>query len=188
VDALGLTHQCGSHSRSTSVHNCTSTFKVSGRPGTCLYRKPCKYVLNSIDDPADQGQCARRPSPPERPDAWDADPEREDNGPHSRGLRGVEWSGRRDSNPRSPGPEPGAIPGFATSRRLEFSARCVFLGYRLARCAGPPTAAQDDRFEFPTMGPQISLLANDTAVIAIVTTRHQIAGTGIRGAEGRTRM
>src|ERR1700737_34413 len=29
---------------------------------------------------------------------------------------GGEWSGRRDLNPRSPGPEPGAIPGFATSR------------------------------------------------------------------------
>jgi hypothetical protein len=27
-----------------------------------------------------------------------------------------EWSGRRDLNPRSPGPEPGAIPCFATSR------------------------------------------------------------------------
>src|SRR6267378_6005788 len=27
-----------------------------------------------------------------------------------------EWSGRRDSNPRSPGPDPGPIPGFATSR------------------------------------------------------------------------
>jgi hypothetical protein len=36
-----------------------------------------------------------------------------------------EWSGRRDSNPRSLGPEPSAIPGFATSRRLEFSARCT---------------------------------------------------------------
>src|SRR5258708_31632605 len=34
-----------------------------------------------------------------------------------------EWSGRRDSNPRSLGPEPSAIPGFATSRRLEFLAR-----------------------------------------------------------------
>src|SRR6266851_131153 len=36
-----------------------------------------------------------------------------------------EWSGRRDSNPRSLGPEPSAIPGFATSRRLELSARCT---------------------------------------------------------------
>ena len=27
------------------------------------------------------------------------------------------WSGRRNLNPRSPGPEPGAIPGFAASRR-----------------------------------------------------------------------
>src|SRR5712692_9334867 len=30
------------------------------------------------------------------------------------------WSGRRDSNPRSLGPEPSAIPGFATSRCLVF--------------------------------------------------------------------
>src|SRR5881397_271014 len=29
---------------------------------------------------------------------------------------GCEWSGRLDLNPRSPGPEPGAIPCFATSR------------------------------------------------------------------------
>src|ERR1700692_3187307 len=36
-----------------------------------------------------------------------------------------EWSGRRDSNPRSLGPEPSAIPGFATSPRLELSARCT---------------------------------------------------------------
>lgn len=29
------------------------------------------------------------------------------------------WSGRRDSNPRPPGPKPGALPGCATTREME---------------------------------------------------------------------
>ena len=37
------------------------------------------------------------------------------------------WSGRQDSNLRPPGPEPGAIPGFATPRL-----RCASSSYALA--------------------------------------------------------
>ena len=46
-----------------------------------------------------------------------------------------EWSGRRDSNPRSPGPEPGAIPGFATSRNdtSTFRALCSILAITRSR-------------------------------------------------------
>jgi hypothetical protein len=48
--------------------------------------REAKVPNDLIDAPADQGPCARRPRPPERPDAWDADPEREDNGPYSWAL------------------------------------------------------------------------------------------------------
>src|ERR1700681_642197 len=58
--------------------------------------------------------CARRPAR-RRPDEWDGAGGRRP-GPYLLVLPAVEWSGRRDSNPRSLGPEPSAIPGFATSR------------------------------------------------------------------------
>src|SRR5258708_37247448 len=51
-----------------------------------------------------------------------------------------EWSGRRDSNPRSLGPEPSAIPGFATSRRLEFLARST--GHSVPRSRTECAASQ----------------------------------------------
>src|SRR6266566_239639 len=50
-------------------------------------------------------------------------------------------SGRRDLNPRSPAPEAGAIPSFATTRRLRrcdkngFIARCYSERKRGASCA-----------------------------------------------------
>jgi hypothetical protein len=50
-----------------------------------------------------------------------------------------EWSGRRDSNPRSPGPEPGAIPGFDTSRNntSTFRAPCSILAITRSRTECP---------------------------------------------------
>ena len=66
-----------------------------------------------------------------------------------------EWSGRRDSNPRSLGPEPSAIPGFATSRRLEFSARCTV--HSVPRSRTEPRSP-----ELPSNLPRQAILPNDS--------------------------
>ena len=61
---------------------------------TVTFRKPFSYLASWRDDPDEQ------------------DPSGGDSG----GARS-EWSGRRDSNPRLPAPEAGALPGCATPRQ-----------------------------------------------------------------------
>ena len=87
--------------------------------------------------------------------------------PASWDFTGCEWSERRDSNPRSLGPEPSAIPGFATSRMV---------GQRLGSV--PNRVLRDDFLRVSVNSPPVSQLGWQLKRVGLCQPSRLHRGTG----------
>jgi hypothetical protein len=98
--------------------------------------------------------------------------------------RDIWWSGRRDSNPRSLGPEPSAIPGFATSRMAvgeSARSRTECTGEKLLGVLAGPSANWQLNWQLNVPSVLRYLIANSPSTALFGRPGHRHARTTDRG-------